>query len=156
MSGVIDTELDRIGGQPETVRSKSMLGSGKSPQESAFFGTKLHRVDVIDALNLQHRADSRSFKLSHAALVDIHLNGIRRVSERAAGSAVQRFKESRPIEFQIFFLTHISSLAGLLKKSATGVLAAFLAAFIEAQRTALSTFRLKDTGRSPTRARPQT
>jgi hypothetical protein len=120
----MDTELDRIGGQPETVRSKSMLGRSEPSQESSLFSAKLHRVDVLDALNFQHRADSRSFKLSHTALVDIHLDGIRRVPERAAGSAVQRFKESRPIEFQIFFLTHISSLAGLFKTSASGVLAA--------------------------------
>src|SRR6185437_3349221 len=97
LCGVVNTELDRIKGKPETVGSKSMLGSNEPPQESALFSAKLHRVDVIDALDSQHRADSRSLKLPDTTLVDIDLNGVRCIPEVAAGSAIQRFKESRPI-----------------------------------------------------------
>ena len=86
MWGVVNTQLDRIRGKSDTVRSKSILGGGEPPQESSVFSAKLHRLDMIDTLNLQRRADPRSLKLSNAAVVDIDLNGIRCTPRRTAGT----------------------------------------------------------------------
>jgi len=73
----VNRELDRIIEKPDTSPSKSILGGSEPSQESSVFGAKLYGLDVIETLNVQDRADSRSFKLSHPTFVDIDLNGIR-------------------------------------------------------------------------------
>src|SRR5574339_209612 len=55
---VVNAELDRISGKPDTILSESVLGGGEPSQESSVLGAKLYRLDVIEILNLQHRAHS--------------------------------------------------------------------------------------------------